>query len=229
MRTLRFALAVAALALLLAPAATAHTSVFSADGKLRVVVGQLNEPVVTYAKSGLDVCFQANTTARTPVAGVNPGAITVSLIAPSGARLTQPLAAQFGRTGCFQFQDPYVLTEAGQYTADLQGTVNGTAFSFTRVIAGGAVDNVTAVTFPATSVMTNEHLTKAKADKAELEGLRTRVQQLEADKAALENRVKALEQARATGTGTAKESPMPVALLVLGLLAALAVARRRSA
>jgi hypothetical protein len=208
MRSLPLALV---LALLLAPAAAAHTSVFSSDGKYRIVVGQLGEPVVTYAKTGLDLCIQMNTTARPPAPGVNPGALTATLVSPGGERLSQPLTVQFGRSGCFQFQDPYILTEPGQYTVDLQGSINGTAVDLRGVEAGGAVDDLAALTFPATSVPTLEQLALAKAEKAELEALRARVAALEA---------------RPAGN---QESPLPAALAVAGLLGALALAMRRRA
>jgi hypothetical protein len=53
--TLLTALAIA----LVAPAATAHTAVYSADNRVRASIGLLAEPVSTYALTGLDVCFTA--------------------------------------------------------------------------------------------------------------------------------------------------------------------------
>jgi MYXO-CTERM domain-containing protein len=189
-----------------APAASAHTSVFSADGKVRVVVGQLNEPVSTYAVSGLDVCFQSNTTARTPVAGVNPGSITAVLRAPNAAQLKQDLKAQFGRAGCFTFSEPYVLTMPGQYVVDLSGIVNGSAISFTGVAAGGAVVDRSDITFPEPSVPSDA--------------------ELQAKVTALEARVASLE-ATHTSSDSDKKSPAPVAAWMMVGLAALAATRRR--
>lgn len=203
-----FVILLAATALL--PLAAAHTSVFTDDGRYRVVVGQLNEPVVTYAKTGLDVCFQANTTARTPLAAINAGDFSGTLISPGGERLTQDLRSQFGRPGCFQFQTPYVLTEPGQYLADLTGVANGTAFDFRGVVAGGPVEDVSAISFPE-RVPTNLELAAEKADREELETLRTRLQVLESQ---LDSRE------------TTKASPWTGLTLVVIALAALALSRR---
>lgn len=197
------ALAALALAVFL-PAASAHTSVFSADGKVRVVVGQLNEPVSTYAVSGLDVCFQENTTARAPIANVNAGGLTAVLRAPNAAELKQDLKAQFGRPGCFTFSEPYVLTQPGQYVVDLSGTVNGSAVAVKDVKAGGAVVDRSDITFPDASVPSD----------AELQG----------KVAALEARISALEAGHQDSGD--KKSPAPVAAWMMVGLAALAAARR---
>jgi hypothetical protein len=199
--------AAALLALALAatvPAASAHTSVFSADGKVRVVVGQLNEPVSTYAVSGLDVCFQENTTARAPIAGINAGTLHATLRAPGGANLTQDLKAQFGRAGCFTFSEPYVLTQPGQYVVDLTATINGSAVAVKNVAAGGAVVDRADITFPDASVPSNA--------------------ELQAKVTALEGRLAALE-AEHQDSGD-KKSPAPVAAWMMVGLAALAAARR---
>src|SRR5687768_1750776 len=45
-------------ALVALPAAEAHSRVQSDDGRYGFSIGLLNEPVVTYAKTGLDVCVQ---------------------------------------------------------------------------------------------------------------------------------------------------------------------------
>jgi hypothetical protein len=199
------ALALAALALVaLAPAASAHTSVFSPDGKVRVVVGQLNEPVSTYAVSGLDVCFQENTTARAPIAGINAGALQATLRAPNGANLTQDLKAQFGHAGCFTFSEPYVLTLPGQYVVDLAATINGSAVDVKGVAAGGAVVDRSDITFPDASV----------AGNVELQG----------KVSALEGRLAALEAEHKDTDG--RKAPAPVAAWMMVGLAALAAARR---
>jgi hypothetical protein len=203
LRALAAAVALAALAAL--PPAAAHTSVFSEDGRVRAVVGQLNEPVSTYAVSGLDVCFQQNTTARAPVAGVNAGAVRAVLRSPGGEEMEQDLRAQFGRPGCFTFAEPYVLTQPGQYVVDLSGDVNGTAIHFTNVTAGGPVVDRASITFPDTGL------------PGDLD--------LQADIDALEARLAALE-ARPTPTGPARPAPAPAAALLLVGLAALAAARR---
>lgn len=140
-------------AALVLPAAAAHTTVETEDGQYRIVVGQLDEPVITHAKTGLDLCFSLNTTARTPVT-IDPfdfeePAGFVKLVAPGGDELAMPLRAQFGRDGCYQFTEPYVLTEPGQYTVSLMGSINGTAVEVSAANAGGAVVDQDEILFPA--------------------------------------------------------------------------------
>lgn len=146
-------LATALLAAVLAPTAAAHTTVFSDDGRYRIVVGQLEEPVITRQKTGLDLCFTLNTTAREPVsiqvADFQEPAGHATLVGPGGEELSGILRTQFGRPGCYQFEEPYVLTKPGQYTLSLKGQVNGTAIELSGVKAGGAVLDQDDLLFPA--------------------------------------------------------------------------------
>lgn len=147
------AVVLAATLTLLAQAAAAHSTVHSSDGRYRIVVGQLEEPVVTHAKTGLDLCFTLNNTARTPVS-VDTAAFEdplgrVTLVSPDGEELSMPLRAQFGRPGCYQFEEPYVLTQPGQYTVSLRGQLNGTPLDFSGIEAGGAVIDQDEIRFPA--------------------------------------------------------------------------------
>ncbi len=202
-------------ATLVAPAASAHTAVFSSDAQYRVVVGQLEEPVVTHQKTGLDLCFTLNNTARTPLT-VNPGdfegtAGHVKLVSPSGQELAMGLRSQFGRPGCYQFSTPYILTEPGQYTVDLAGNVNGTAVAFTGVKAGGAVVQASEVAFPGTLDPATQSLA------ADVTALTARIAQLEAD---LETATDERESEFAPGA--------PAALLMAGLAGLVAMLRRRA-
>jgi hypothetical protein len=190
-----------------APAASAHTAVTSVDGRVRGSIGLLDEPVSTYAVTGLDVCFTHNTAApRTPIAGINPGNFSATLKAPSGATHTAALEVPFGRPNCLTFETPLVLTESGQYLVDLSGALNGTTIDVKDVKAGGEVVDREEITFPATV-----------ASDEELQG---RI-------AALESKVAALQadEAGADGGGE-KGAPAPVAALTFLLLAVLAAARR---
>ncbi|HJQ93242.1 MAG TPA: hypothetical protein VJ874_03030 [Candidatus Thermoplasmatota archaeon] len=136
---------------LAAPAATAHTTVFSADERVRGSIGLLNEPVSTYAVTGLDVCFSQNTAApRAPVELADPANFTVTLRAPSGERHSVAVEVPFGRPNCLTFETPLVLTEPGQYHVDLTGSINGTTFDAKDVKAGGEVVAREEITFPAT-------------------------------------------------------------------------------
>lgn len=203
-RLLPLVLLAALAAALVAPAASAHTAAYSADGKVRASVGLLNEPVVTYKDTGLDLCFTQNQTVspRTPITSVNPGALTAILVAPGGERLQQPLSSQFGRPGCFTFSDPLVLTEAGVYHLDLSGDVNGTRYDLTGIVVGSSegVGERGEVTWPTPGVATNL--------------------ELQDQVAALEARIAELESA------DPKQAPLPTAALLVVGLAALAAVRR---
>lgn len=213
------AVAILLLAALVAPAATAHTSVVTSDGQTRIVVGQLEEPVVTYQKTGLDLCFTMNNTARTPLS-INPGdfeapAGHVRLRSPSGEALALGLRGQFGRPGCYQFTQPYVLTEAGQYTLEFKGVVNGTAIDFTGVAAGGAVQDASALAFPGA-------LDQATQDvAADVAALQARLAQVESDLAA--------QKAAAADEDAGRFAPgLPPVLLLAGLVGVAALVRRRA-
>ena len=212
-RLLTLVLLTAALAV---PGAAAHTAAYSVDGKVRASVGFLNEPVVTYKDTGLDLCFTQNQTAspRTALTDVNPGALTATLHAPGGQTLHQDLAAQFGKPGCFQFAKPLVLTQAGVYHLDLSGDINGTRYDRTGIVVGSAngIEDRGEVTWPDEGVPTNLELQDRVAD-------------LEDELAGLQNRVAAQEDAAAKDKG----APAPAAALLLVGLAALAAVRRRAA
>lgn len=150
-RLVRLALLTALAVALAAPAATAHTAVFSADNKVRGSVGLLNEPVSTYAVTGLDLCFSQNTGApRAPVNVTDAGDFSATLRSPSGAAHSVALEVPFGKPNCLTFETPLVLTEPGQYLVDLAGSINGTTFDVKDVKAGGEVIAREEITFPAT-------------------------------------------------------------------------------
>lgn len=142
--------ALVAVALALAvPTASAHTAIFSDDEQVRGSVGLLNEPVSTYAVTGLDVCFSQNTGApRAPVNVADAANFTVTLRAPSGAVHSAAVEVPFGRANCITFETPLVLTEPGQYLVDLSGSINGTTFDVEGVKAGGEVIPREEITFP---------------------------------------------------------------------------------
>lgn len=149
-RLLRTALLTAFVLSLAVPAASAHTAVFSADGKVRGSVGLLNEPVSTYTVTGLDVCFSQNTAApRKAVNVTDPAAFTVTLRSPSGETHAASVEVPFGRPNCLVFEAPLVLTEPGQYLVDLVGGINGTTFDLKDIKAGGEVVAREEITFPA--------------------------------------------------------------------------------
>lgn len=208
------AIALAATAILLTPAASAHTAVFSADDQVRASVGLLNEPVSTFAVTGLDVCFSQNTASspRPAVNVGNAGAFTARLTAPDGAVHEADLEIPFGRPNCLTFADPLVLTKAGQYTLDLAGSINGTTFDAKGVLAGGPVIDRGNITFPDTDV------------PSEIE-LAQRIAALDARIAGLEQDLAAAEADKDDASEFAPGAP--AALLLVGL-AAFAALRRRA-
>lgn len=203
---MRVLLAAMCLALVASPAA-AHTAIYSADDRVRGSAGLLNEPVSTYAVTGLDLCFTQNATAtpRPLVTGFNPGNLTAIMKAPNGETHTTALSVPFGRPNCVGFAAPMVLTMAGQYTLDISGTINGTSFSVTNVKAGGVVRDRANITFPRANVI-GDHDAQDRI-------------------AALESQVAALE-AKVAGNG---EAPAPMAAILIVTVLALAAFLRRKA
>lgn len=196
----------ALLCLLLLPAAQAHTAVESGDGRVRASVGLLDEPVSTYAVTGLDLCFTQNTqeAPRPPVSGLNPGNLSATLRSPSNESFAAALEIPFGRPNCVTFANPLVLTEPGQYLVDFRGTVDGSPFEARGVKAGGEVVDRAAITFPDTDVPSDAEL------RDELAAVRAEVAALRAD---------AQDEDRG--------APMPAAALLLAAVVALAAALRR--
>ncbi|HET6398343.1 MAG TPA: hypothetical protein VFH47_02175 [Candidatus Thermoplasmatota archaeon] len=209
----RAALAFLGVGLMLAAAApaAAHTTYVTEDGRYRIVVGNLDEPVTTHVKTGLDLMIQLDDEARTPVT-VNPGNLTATLHAPDNMTTLQlPLQAQYGRPGAYTFNEPYVLTRPGQYTLHLVGDIHGTAVD-ARIPVAGPVGDMAEVTFPDRNAPSTLRLQQENA------ALREQVDALAA-------RVIALEHA---GHDSHEEdAPVPAGVLVAGLLTAMAVALRR--
>lgn len=191
------------------PAAEAHTDILSADGRVRASVGLLGEPVATHAVTGLDVCFTHNGTAasRPALAVGAPGAFQATLRAPGGARHTASLEVQHGRPHCLTFADPLVLTQPGQYLIDLAGSLNGTTFSATGLVAAEPVVDQSSITFPDARLPPD--------------------QQMQDRIAALESRIATLEAAAQEPRGD-QFAPGPPPVLLLASLAALVAFLRRA-
>lgn len=209
------AVLLAAIAVLM-PVASAHTAIGSADGKVRASVGLLNEPVSTYAVTGLDICFTQNVTTspRPPVAVGNAGAFVATLHAPNGATHAADLEVPFGRTNCLTFADPLVLTQPGQYTVDLQGSINGTTVTATGIKAGGEVADRAALTFPDAAVPNDKELDgKVAALQAKLDALQARLDAMDAEEESDEGKF---------------APPAPATLLMVGLAGLVAILRRQA-
>jgi hypothetical protein len=174
---LRFTLpAVLVLVLTLMPLVGAHTTVTTTDGKYFVTVGNLNEPVTTYTKTGLDLTLRANASGARG-SGI-PGAhltLNATLIAPNNEEFTAPLAGQFGKPGSYSFQEPYHLTLAGEYFLRLTGRINQTEVNFAKILVGsGAVPAMEDTMFP-------DDVQNAKQLQDRITALEAKVTSLEAD------------------------------------------------
>lgn len=223
------AIVLAATALLLLPAAGAHTPAYSADNKVKASIGLLNEPVVVDATSGADICFTSNDAAGTPIPIVDAfgkrnntlaNHFKVELVAPSGQRFTEDVQVQFAKTHCITFLHPQVLSQPGQYVIDLtmQGALqfNGTTFNALGIKAGGAVQERGNVTFPDADVPS------AQALQDKVAALEARIGALESDLAAAQARA---DEEKKDDAGQFA-SGAPAALLMVGLAAFVALRRR---
>lgn len=141
------ALAAAAFLLLFVPTATAHTTVGTADGKYLVTAGNLDEPVTTFTKTGLDLIIRANQTGNAGITGAHL-TLDATLIAPNGEELSEPLEGQFGEPGSYTFEDPYFLTLPGEYFLRVKGKINETDVDLRILVGSGPIPAAEELTFP---------------------------------------------------------------------------------
>lgn len=221
------AMATVAILLTVIPASSAH-SVQVLPGDVRVVVGLLEEPVTTDMKSGLDICFTTNTTDKAPVT-IDTATLEVTLESPNGHSMTQALKTQFGRAGCYTFTDPIFFTQAGQYTVDLDGKLNGADFDVHGIKAGGAVAAMSAITFPDSHVAGNLQLgNDTRVNQQQIAQLQQTLADLQQNILQLQRDVAALKASQSPTT-TAKGSPAPTMVLAgLAVVVVAFAARRRS-
>lgn len=202
-----------AVALSLAPTAAAHKTAYTSDGKVKIVWGFLNEPAVTWTKTGLDLVLTDNATG----AAISGAESTVEVHLKRGEQEIhlEDLRAQFGRPGAYS--QPITLTKPGLYALVLHGKINDTDVDMT-IEAAHEVEAIEETFFPA---LEESPYAAGGADGA-------RIAALEAKVAALEARAKTASE---TPTDvTAQTAPVPdLALaLALALVVAIALARRRA-
>lgn len=202
-----------ALGLLLTAAAgtaAAHKTTYSADGKVKIVWGFLNEPAVTWTKTGLDLILSDNATGA-PLEGVEK-TLKASLVLGDQVHAFEDFGAQHGQKG--RYTDVVTLTRPGLYSLRLEGTINGSAVALT-IPAQHEVSDVKETYFP---------------DADGPSQLAARLKALEDQVATL----KATQQTQATTPAPVNEqkndtpAPGPLAVLALLGVAALALARRRA-
>ena len=212
--------------------ASAHASMNTADGKYRITWGLLDEPGYTFVKNKLDlivreIAVPGTNTTGAGVEGLTAEDLTVELryldavyewgnITPNRGVKGGSFAGSVGTNGNYTSTNSVVLTQPGIYTLVLTGEINGTPvdLSIPATHEYGALQELM---FPS---------------EVELGG--------GADVAALEARIAALEAKVATQSQTpapvvtqtpASEGSAPVpgpglALVALGVLAAILVSRR---
>lgn len=145
-RTALFALVSLALLLVAASGtASAHKTAYSADGKVRIVWGFLNEPAVTYTKTGIDLQLRDNATGA-PIEGADK-TVNASLVLGDQAHAFDGLAPQHGADKKGYYTDIVTLTRPGLYGLRLVGTIDGTPVDMT-IPAQHEVNDVGATYFP---------------------------------------------------------------------------------
>ncbi len=85
----------------------------------KVIVGQLNEPVFTDLRSGLDLIVQ-HVADGAPVEGLE-NSLMATLTAPDGQVRTLTVVARHGAPG--SYKDDYVATVAGTYIIRITGFI----------------------------------------------------------------------------------------------------------
>lgn len=207
-------LALLTLVLAVAGPATAHKTAYSADGKIKIVWGFLNEPATTMTKNGLDLRIQDNAT-QYAIPDLQSG-LHVEMHYGDDEMEFHDLAGQFGKPG--YYTGTITPTKPGVYTLHVMGTVNGTELDM-EIPASHDVEAIEDTYFP-----------EFKDPSA---ALAAKVADLEAKVATLDGKIKT---ASTTPTAVATQpasKPVPgfEPVLTLGALAAVALAvvlRRRS-
>lgn len=210
------------LAVASAGSAEAHKTTYSADGKIKIVWGFLDEPAVTMTKTGLDLILTDNATGA-PIDGVTSSSLTVEMHKGDAEWQFKDFGAQYGQHG--RYTGVITLTEPGLYVLHLTGTINGTDLGPDGIEIPGAhpVEDINDTYFPPRN-STDTSATIAK---------------LQSDVKALQDAVAALNaKAETRSTTPATVSPAPtkrapgpeagVGSLAVGA-AALAISGRRRA
>src|SRR5437879_3855551 len=103
-------LVIGTLMLSLAGTATAHKTAYSPDGKIKIVWGFLNEPAVTFTKTGLDLILTDNATGA-PIDGVTANTLKVEMHHGDDEMELEDFGPQFGTHG--RYTGVITLTQPG--------------------------------------------------------------------------------------------------------------------
>ncbi|MBW3582821.1 MAG: septum formation initiator family protein [Euryarchaeota archaeon] len=203
----------------LTPSAIAHATAPTDDGRFFITVGNQNEPVTTWTKTGLDLIIRENESGErgAEVPDLHR-TLSATLISPGGEEMRMDLKTQFREVGRYEFTEPYVLTEAGQYRLRLVGEIDVTTVDGIYDVSR-PVPSWSEITFPAEAKTPTELEAENDALRQEIDDLEARLSTLESDQAALQEQVDAQETNEATA--------LPSVLAVLGIAGLIAIARRR--
>lgn len=213
------------LALALTPSAAAHASATSADGKVKITWGLLEEPGFTHEKNRLDLIIRDNAT-NAGIGGIAPENITELSLRFSGEEypLGNVTANRGVKSGAFAGAGNYTsakyvyLTKPGIYTLHIKGT-----------IAGSAVDLDIPATHeyePMTEIMFPEEIEIGGGEGVDLSSIEARLAALEA-KTATQSTQPATVITQPTSP-PARDAPALGVLVVAAALVAVALARRRA-
>lgn len=167
---------VATLALAIVPTAAAHKTVYTTDGKIKIAWGFLNEPAVTWTKSGLDLVLADNATGA-PITGA-ADTIEVHLKYGDKELHLDDLAGRFGAPGAYT--QAVTLTKPGLYAINIHGTINGSVIDM-DIAAAHEIADVEETFFPeAESPFAEDEEGDDAALLDEITALKARVAALEA-------------------------------------------------
>lgn len=213
----------AMLVVALVPVAAAHSSGNTADGKIRVTWGMLDEPATTDSKNRLDlvVRWAENSTGISGVAAMD---LHVEL-AYGDEELPITLVAQRGREeeGRYTSSTPILLTQPGVYTLNVKGVINGTEVDVS--IAGHEIGKLDEFAFPPRE---SESAPDTSALEARIAELEARIVALEAKAKAQSTTPAGLTQQTGAPESGANEAPAWTLLAALGAIAIAALLHRRT-
>lgn len=149
--------------------ASAHEHVDVGD--LEFVVGWRVEPPVVGVLNGLDLSIGRHSTEE-PILGAE-GDLTATL-SSGPASTVEGIRPQFGRPGWYTFD--VILTRAGSYNVQIEGTVEGTPVDFTVTLA--TVQSSADIEFPISDPSASELEEAILASADETASLRVQVSTL---------------------------------------------------
>ena len=108
--------------------ALAHNSKMVADGRFRMSVGLVEEPIHTDERNGLDLAIRRADQKET-VPGLEAG-LNAEIVAPDGTtKRPPPIRPRYQQPG--RYTADILLTRPGIYNVRVWGTLEGTAFDQT--------------------------------------------------------------------------------------------------